>query len=222
MTPVILMPRSRPLEWETVELIRDIDGRGWPLISEAWSPHDRARGRHLALALQAGADVAVWLDDDTVATVEQIDALLDSTGAHDLVTGVYCCRHMAERGRLGLSFNARDRAQSLAIQAPGGLICIGSRQVEPGLVSIAACGLGFAAMRLSGLRALDNWTHPVSYDDAPGRDWFAALVEGGEHLGEDRSFCVRAARAGWDMVADTRIVVGHRGGRTWFPWNVGG
>lgn len=181
---------------------------GLPVLQDGLSPHDRSRSYLASRALDdfPEAEAFLWIDDDTEATPDQAEALvkvMEEDGS-DLVTGVYVCRHAAKQNKLALNFNLRyesgERRRSVNFGSAGG--------VYP----ITACGFGFV---LTHRRLFER-------DDAPeanyfandgglyeGRAFFIPLVQGKQHLGEDRSFCAR--NQGARMMVNTRVCVGHAG-----------
>ncbi len=189
------------------------DTRDWApdspfdVLMDGLSPHDRSRSYLISRALIEfpEAEAFLWIDDDTEATRDQADALaltMEADGS-DLVTGVYVCRHAAKRGRLALNFNVRfngEHDMTLAFGEGG----------SP--YPIVACGFGFVLTHRRMFERSDapraNYTNNEG-KTFPGRAYFLPLVHDGEHLGEDRSFCLR--NQGARMLVDTRVCVGHAG-----------
>jgi len=183
-----------------LEMKRLAQQAGHAVVQLSASPHDRARGMIASQALATGADWLIWCDDDQVATFDQAIGLVataESMGA-DLMSGMYVCRHLAERGEMAPNFSPRV----------GGKFTIGE---GGGPYPITSCGFGFVAVHRRVFEKIDA---PVC---EYGKAWFLPLVEDGYHLGEDRSFGVRADRAGCQLYVDTRCLVGHVGKRVYWP-----
>jgi hypothetical protein len=179
---------------KTRDLLEAARAAGHPVVRNAESPHDRARGMLAAMGLATGAKWLVWIDADQVARLDQALALV-ATGEKehaDMVSGLYVDRHLARRGQLALN-----------VTFPfSGPVRIGaSGETYP----IVGCGFGFVATRASLFQRID--APACEY----GKAWFLPLVANGKHHGEDRSFCMRARHAGAVMKADTRVMVGHLG-----------
>lgn len=161
-------------------------GWGNPVIDGGISPHDRSRGMLAGKALQlreelrpsGSIDYALWIDFDIGATKEEADRLVEQAVKWDadMMTGIYVCRHYARRGKLALNVN---------LQQPGDLHFGPGGEVK----AIVACGFGFVVTRLDIFE--DMISPRVRYDGVDAKAWFLPLVRGLDHLGEDRSFCVR-------------------------------
>lgn len=197
---VYCMPSWGGLNDSMSELKRNAIISGSPVVSLAASPHDRARGMIAAEALKTGQEWLVWCDADMVATIPEAVSLVATGEAHgfDLVTGVYICRHLASEGKLAFNFSP----------AVGGEFQLGS---SGGPYPILSCGFGFVAVRRSVFERIE--APACEY----GKAWFLPMVHQGHHLGEDRSFGVRAHGAGCQMYVDTRVMVGHEGKKVWRP-----
>ncbi len=187
---------------------------GIPVLQDGLSPHDRSRSYLASRALDEdefpGIEAFLWIDDDTEATtrdVVRIIKAMEEEGA-DLVTGVYPCRHAAERGEIALNFNLRfcpgEEMMSLKFEGAGGTY------------PITACGFGFCLthrrifeeLQVAAVVPQAQYTaHDGGLYD--GFAYFLPCVEGYAHLGEDRSFCSRIQNS--RMLVDTRICVGHNG-----------
>lgn len=189
--------------------LTDITGWGIPFLMGGLSPHDRSRSYLISRALieNPDAEVFVWIDDDTECTKEQVLDLvssLDADGA-DLVSGVYVCRHAAEHGRLALNFNIKgDPSMGARIDL--------SFYEDGDRYPIVACGFGFVATHRRMFEPAD--APAAVYEAKDGSLWkgaayFFPLMQGLNHLGEDRSFCLR--NQGARMMVDTRLCVGHAG-----------
>jgi hypothetical protein len=181
---------------------------GYPVEVLGESPVDRCRGMLAGRALTHGTPWLGWVDDDQVGTLDQMLGLMrlgEEIGA-DLVTGVYVCRHEAERVQRG---EVKRTTPPLNITPlDSGTITLGE---GGGPLAIAHCGFGFLAVRWSVFDRIE--APPCTY----GRAWFLPLVAGGFHFGEDRSFGIRARAAGCNLIADTRVMIGHEGGGVYWP-----
>jgi GT2 family glycosyltransferase len=192
------LPCSGGLNESVSDLKRHAITAGAPVVSLAASPHDRARGMIAAKALETGCEWLVWVDSDMVCTLAEVASLAATGEAHgfDLVTGVYICRHLAAEGKRAFNFSPEV----------GGDFQMGT---AGGLYPILSCGFGAVAVRRSVFERID--APACEY----GKAWFLPMVHQGYHLGEDRSFGVRAKQAGCEMYVDTRVMVGHEGKKVW-------
>lgn len=183
----------------------EVEEWGYPVLSDSLSPHDRSRSYLASRAMASDAEVFLWVDADTGATKEQAYDLIDSLSDHDvgLMTGVYVCRHEAELGNVALNFNpVIEKGKFLDIRF----------YEHGGVHAIHACGFGFVATTRELFEAVK--APPARYvarDGSvwKGRAWFLPEMQGEDHLGEDRSFCLRAQS--FQMAVDTRICVHHDG-----------
>lgn len=201
------------LVWgEVLTAHRAASWEGWTTISGGLSPHDRSRGYMAARALETDAELFLWLDADTAVTPGQAEHLVASAREHDadIMAAVYPCRHAARRNQVALSI-------SPAIQPGSSSARIGFGE-HGSVIPIHATGFGCVVTHRR------VFAHPIAPqvdyvghdgDRHEGRAWFLPLVRGREHLGEDRSFCVRLNEAvpSVRMLADTRISVDHAGYR---------
>lgn len=206
----ILVPSARQSSREFWRVLDKLERNyGVDVTVLGISPHDRCRSQLLS-SIRKDTEIVVFVDDDQTFHAGNVLSLVRSlrdAPTADLMTGVYCCRHEAERGRLALNFNP----------LAGGELKLGD---GGSVVDVAACGFGFVALRTANLGDIDA---PAAFygEGVEGKAYFLPVVENFIHLGEDRSFCVRARQAGWRLCADTSIVVGHTGAKTYYPWSVG-
>jgi hypothetical protein len=197
---VVLVPVAGAIEPACDDALRELERRGYVVWRvRGYSAIDAARNQMASDALAQGFDELMWIDADVVFDADDVDKLRQ----HDLplVCGIYAkkaCRQFA------CAFLPETRA-----------VVFG---VEGGLREILYCGFGFVLTR----RVLYETMHrqlelPVCNQrfQSPLSPYFASLIAGeGEqtwYLGEDFSFCERARRCGFRVMADTTIRLWHVG-----------
>lgn len=154
---------------------------------------DQARSYLASLALsKSDADVFVWIDDDIVFNAADVERLANS--------GAF----------VGAAYSVR---------APGGAIIGGGigeefTFFEGGTVRpVPTLGMGFTAIHRNVYEAVGKDLPEVAIGGQKGtcKPYFANLIENGNYYGEDASFCLRAARAGFAPHVNTTIRVLHKG-----------
>lgn len=198
---------GRGPEWEHPTPIHEVAQLlgGMTAFTGGCSPHDRSRGLIQARAMQTDAEAFLWVDDDIRATREQCLQLAGSFESQQdaaTMTGVYVCRHLAAVGRVAFNFNPLvTPGQDLDLR-------FGSAgRIHP----VTSHGFGFCIVNRRCLEAIA--APECQYEGIPARAWFLPVVVEGEHLGEDRSFTYRVARAELPMYVDSRLCVEHAGWR---------
>ena len=201
----------------------DVDGlraAGHPVIIGGMSPHDRSRSYLVARALteHPDAEALVFLDDDTDATVAEVEQLVasyervvrESPEPVATLSGLYFCRHLAERGHLGpsVTFDLRESAAKVV-----NVSCLEHGGIYP------VFGSGFGCIVVATRVFREMHVPTAIYEDLEGRSyagraWFLPVVVDQAHLGEDRSFCLRVGQQGLgQQFVDTRLCVSHAGWR---------
>jgi hypothetical protein len=152
---------------------------------------------------------SLWLDDDVAVDPEDLTVFANRAveSDFDIVAGLYAGKSPAS----GL-VTSRFMSSPVVVGEQGGLI------------DIAACGFGCVMVRRRVFETLGPALPLVKYarkgwGEVIGRPYFLGMVvrdqedpDGpGIHLGEDFAFCYRARKAGFGVVADTRLRVGHVG-----------
>jgi hypothetical protein len=197
---IVLVPVGGAIDPGCEEALRELERRGyavWRLRSDA--AIDAARNQMANDALAQRFDELMWIDSDIVFDPDDVDKLR----RHDLplVCGIYpkkACRQFA------CAFLPESRQVAFGVRG--------------GLTEILYCGFGFVH------------THRLLYEtmqqqlgltvcnqrfQAPLLPFFTPLIAGeGEQawlLGEDYSFCERARRCGFRILADTFIRLWHVG-----------
>lgn len=155
-----------------------------------------ARNQVAAQFLARGRETWLWmLDTDIVFSPELLTRLAATADAktRPLVSGLYLT---TTAGGLPLVPMLYDRT-------PGGQPefspCRGWR---PGaVIRVGGCGAGCLLVHRRVLEAVSR--------DEGGPAWFTEITADGRRFGEDLSFCLRAARAGFPVHADTGARAGH-------------
>jgi len=153
-----------------------------------------AQSRNEAVDLYLKQDVAEWLlfvDTDIIFTAENVYALLDSAKEHGgrIMAGVY---FGYLNGTLWpVMFGQRE----------DGLYQPVTELSNDRVMQIGACGMGFTLIHREVLEAMRNPDDPWA--------WFGHDIFKGHRMGEDITFCYRAAQKGYGTFADGRIQVKH-------------
>ena len=205
MSLVVLVPVARTVEPACDDGLRELERRGHPVWKlRGISQVDRARSQLATDALARGFTELLWVDSDVVFHPDDVDRLR----AHDqpFVCGLY-----PKKGPREFAAAFLPGTTSLTFGAGGGL------------VPVAACGFGFVLTRREVFdRVRDGLGLPTTNrrSGRPLVPYFAPLLAGdgddAVYLGEDYSFCERARRVGFEVLADTAVRLGHVGEYTYY------
>lgn len=164
---------------------------------------DVARSLLSTIALDLGADVAVFIDHDMAFDPLDVEKLAEEArGTRGIVGGVYSQRKMGS-GIVG-SFSP-DTSEAIFFEG-GGLY-----------ESAGALGMGFTAIHrdvFEKLDALEQFAR-VQSQEGSMRPYFEKIKVDGYWLKEDASFCHAARLSGSPVHVDTRIRLKHQG-EHWF------
>jgi hypothetical protein len=204
------MPVSGAIDPDCEDALRELERRGYPVWRvRGYSAIDGARNQMASDALAQGFDELMWIDSDVVFDPDDVDKLR----RHDLplVCGIYPKK---SRRQFACSFLPETRQVSFGIKG--------------GAIEILYCGFGFTLTRRVVYETMQRQLHlPVcnQHFQSPLVPYFGPLVAGeGEqawYLGEDYSFCERARRCGFRVMADTTIRLWHVGSYR-FGWEDAG
>lgn len=140
-------------------------------------------------AINRGTDYVLWLDSDMVFAPDLLTRLfktMEATGA-DILTGVYYRRQPPYTPVL---YDRLDwDGEKIIVEK--------TEDVGEGVHEVAGCGFGCVLMRsdvlLGTLAATGAWFSPY------------------RGIGEDLAFCMRAREAGYKILCDPSITLGHVG-----------
>jgi protein-L-isoaspartate O-methyltransferase len=197
---VVLVPVAGAIDPECEDALRELERRGYPVWHvRGFSAIDAARNQLANDALAQGFDEFLWIDDDIVFDPDDVDELR----RHDLplVCGIYpkkACRQFA------CAFLPDTRQ-----------VLFGTRG---DLMEILYCGFGFVLTRRVVYETMQQKLGLSACNQRfqmPLVPYFTPMVAGeGEQawlLGEDYSFCERARRCDFRVMADTTIRLWHVG-----------
>jgi hypothetical protein len=180
--------------------LRELERRGYPVWRErGYSAIDAARNQLANDALAQGFDELMWIDADIVFDPDDVDELR----RHDLplVCGIY---PMKASRQFACAFLPQTRQ-----------VLFGTRG---DVLEILYCGFGFVLTRRVVYETMQQKLGLAVCNQrfqAPLVPYFTPLVAGeGEQawlLSDDYSFCERARRCGFRVLADTTIRLWHVG-----------
>ncbi len=208
---VVLVPVANAIDPGCEDALRELEQRGYAVWRiRGYSAIDAARNQMASDALAQGFDELMWIDSDIVFDPDDVDKLR----RHDLplVCGIYpkkACRQFA------CAFLPDTRQVLFGVRG--------------GLIELLYCGFGFVHTRRVVYETMQReWHLPVCnqrFKGLPLAPYFAPLVVGEEeqawYLAEDYSFCERASRCGFRIMADTSIRLWH-GGTYRYGWEDAG
>jgi hypothetical protein len=170
---------------------------------------DYARSKLASDALASGFDEIMWIDSDVGFRAGDVELLR----RHRLpvVSGIY-----PQKGRRALASHLLPETDQLVFGDGGGLVEI----------LYAAGGFLLAHRRVyEAIRDLEQLPHCNERFGGGFTPYFWPMVipdgDGHWYLAEDFAFCERVRRAGFAVMADTRIRLEHVG-RTAFTWEDAG
>ena len=150
-----------------------------------------ARNSLADVAMEAGADLALWVDSDMAFEPDlyrKLKAAMDESGA-DMVSAM-CWRRKPPIELVQFEVLQRDEEKNAwnvrALSKP-----------PEGIQEIDACGFGGVLMKVDLLRDM--------------KQVFGQPFQPTDGLGEDLAFCVRAKMLGAKIVCDGRALMGHIG-----------
>lgn len=151
----------------------------------------RARNRAAAHFLHnASEDFLLFVDTDIIFTRRDIDMLAESEEA--IVAGIYPLKSVELKPCLQTLPGHRDTATG-------------------GVIEIARAGTGFMRIRRDVFETLKSESNRYTNHGREEWDFFRSGVSGSEWLSEDWFFCDDARKAGFRVMCDTRIQLGHQG-----------
>lgn len=201
------MPIARDMEPETRAAVGALQERGYPVFPIRGIPQvDVVRALLASDAMRAGFRETLWIDSDIVFEPDDVERLRE----HGLP---FTCGLYVKKGRPEFAAKIAASVERVALGVGGGL------------VELDYVGFGFCHVRREVYEAVGR-TLPVCegmYDPAkPLTPYFQpmAVQHAGKwhYLGEDIAFCHRVREAGFKILADTRIRLGHVGRKVW-DWN---
>ncbi len=173
---------------------------------------DRSRSIHATLAMEAGYDVLVFIDDDIRFRAADLYQLIREADARQTVVG---CLYTKRKAPIELVGCPLDGPQDLQIGEAGSVREV--RYVGTGLVAIPRLVLSSMVGSLPKLR-----TGAILEDGGELHIWpfFMPMAYDVIYLSEDYAFCQRAKDAGFKILADTRIILGHVGEHVYSAFDI--
>ncbi len=203
---IVLVPVKGPIEPKTQDALGALVERGYPVqLLRDGSQIDLARSWLASCALRKDYKETLWIDADVVFDPDDVEKLR----GRDLpfVAGLYVRK-------------AGDHSFACKFLPTTGGITLGQLG---GPMEICWAGMGFTLIRREVYEAIGK-TLPVCGGGYEGREvtpyFIPMLYPDGDkftYLSEDYSFCERAKQAGFKIMADTSIKLGHVGSKmyTW-------
>lgn len=203
----ILVPTAKIVEPLTNDTLAQLQLNGYDVRTlNGCSMVDLARSTMATRAMRAGFEETLWIDSDMKFTVEDVERIR----SHNLpiVVGIYTTK--GENPRFACKFLREPKRVTFG---QGG-----------GLVQIEFAGMGFAYVKkcvYDGI-AKDLPVCKGGFNLETVIPYFRPLIvpEGDDevYLSEDYSFWHRARRAGFAVMADTTLKIGHIGAKV-FTWD---
>jgi hypothetical protein len=153
--------------------------------------------------LSGPADTLLFVDTDHRYTAEQVYTLIDSLGPDRPIVG-------------GLYFNYWDDGNIYPVwleRGEGGRLQNWTRVQRDTMVEVASVGGGFMAVQR---RVFEEMAKVYTEDE--DWVWFGRDVENRRQLGDDATFCIRAAKLGFKVWGNSHVIVDHKKGR-WLGWD---
>jgi hypothetical protein len=197
---VVLVPVVSAIEPACEDALGELERRGYPVWRvRGYAAIDAARNYLAADALAQGFDELMWIDPDIVFDADDVDGLRQHN--LPLVCGIYPKKGVRQ---FACDFLSQTRQVRFGIHGA--------------LLEVRSCGFGFVLTRRVLYETMqEKLGLPVCNQQTgtPMVPYFTPLVTGeGEQalcLGDDYSFCERARRCGFRILADTTIRLWHAG-----------
>lgn len=195
---VVLVPVGHHVEPDCEDGLRALEARGYEVRRvRGYAAIDQARSQMASDALADGFDDLLWIDADIGFDPDDVERLRATEPA--VVGGIY-----PKKNTRALACHLLDGTTDLHFGRSGGLLEI--RYAPTGFLLTRRAVYD----RLAEQLPLCNRRFGM-----PMRPYFLPMVvpddEGHWYLGEDFAFCERARRAGFPIMADTRIRLWHVG-----------
>jgi hypothetical protein len=173
---------------------------------------DRSRSIHATLAMEAGYDVLVFVDDDIRFRATDLYQLIREATERSTIVG---CLYTKRKAPIELVGCPLEGPQDLQIGEAGSVREV--RYVGTGLMAIPRNVLEAVSANLPKLR-----TGAILADGGELYIWpfFMPMAYDGIYLSEDYAFCQRAKGAGFEILADTRIILGHVGEHVYSAFDI--
>jgi hypothetical protein len=207
---IVLVPVRTHIEEECAEGLAELQGRGyhvWQVVGQ--TAIDCARSKLASDALDAGYEEIMWIDSDVGFAADDVELLR----GHQLpvVSGIY-----PQKGHRALASHLLPDTDQLVFGVGGGLVEI----------LYAAGGFLFTHRRVyEAIREREQLPYCNSRFGGGFTPYFWPMVvpdEAGHwYLAEDFAFSERMRRAGFTVMADTRIRLQHVG-RIAYTWEDAG
>lgn len=203
---VILVPVASGIEPETEACLRELAARGYEVRTLRGSSQvDLARSTLATLAVRDGFEETLWIDADTVFQPEDVERI--RRHGKPITAGLYL------RKKQGQPEFAAKFVLPRATFGTGG-----------GLLEMVYVGMGFTHVRREVYEAIGHALPSCGggYEGEKVTPYFLPVLaqegDGLTYLSEDYSFCLRAKMAGFQVLADTTIKLGHVG-RYSYTWD---
>lgn len=203
---VILVPVGGSIESSCEDSLRELERRGYEVRRvRGFAQIDMARNVIATSALASGFDETMWIDSDVGFHPDDVERLR----SHRLPI---CCGIYPKKGTRELACHVLPGMPTMQFGNVGGLI------------ELRYAATGFLHVRSEVYRAIHQQLELPTCNrrfGAPMIPFFQSLIipddlspdDSGEtwYLGEDYSFCERAKRVGFKIMADTTIRLKHFG-----------
>ncbi len=202
----VLVPVSASIEPETEAALRILSDRGYSVqMLRGSSQVDLARSTLATLAMRDGFKETFWIDSDQAFNPDDVEKI----------------RARGLPFTVGLYVTKGPKRFACKFREGSGRVTFG---VGGGLLEIEYAGMGFTHIRAEVYEAIAKGL-PVckgGYEGQTVIPYFRPQIvpegDGECYLSEDFSFCNRAKQAGFKVMADTTIKVGHIGKKT-YTWD---
>ncbi len=187
MKAVILTPVYRYAE---PEYLQSCEVSELPILRlSGTSALHEARDMLLYQALKAGYDIMLFVDSDMVFSRSDVDKVIElCSKTKNIVAGSYCTKKP-------------PHAKVGNISANGGL----------------RVGMGFTAIHRTALTRMQAEIAMLGIAPVVTGCYFMPMIQDGQCIAEDYSFCIRAEKAGVEVMRHPEVIVGHVGNQVFYP-----
>ena len=196
---VVLCPYHHNIEIPTSDGLNVLAAQGYQVRRMGGcSAIDAARNEMAADACKDGFEDMLWVDSDIVFNPNDVKVLAD----HQLpiICGAYVKK---DRSNFAHNFSTMDK------------VAFGK---NGGLVQLNSCGFGFVLVKTAVFDIMKSklkLPYYVRTNREFGYPWFQPMIvtehDVNYYLSEDYAFCWRARQCNFNVMCDTRVMVGHIG-----------